>query len=303
MASLKMMLAGVAMMATRASAQETDDMGPAAFLWPEDRVWQGDWDNRGPCGSVAEPHNRTEFPMQSGQVALVAQDDSYDITLSISYSDDPQSNDDFETLIDAEHMRELDPGHVCVNLLDAPSSVSAGDNATIQIRYTAQFDNPQNETFYACADIVWVDVAHFTGVVPCFNATDPGAGDADWYHDPNNEDEDEDEDENEDDDDEDDDDDASSGSDGALEGNGDESSSNDNNGSGSGLSGGAIAGIVVGSLAGVGLIVAAGLVVYRRKQQRLRALRQQHSSRGVDWEAQPGKSTASTDSVRMENLS
>lgn len=73
MASLKMMLAGVAVMATRASAQETDDMGPAAFLWPEDRVWQGDWDNRGPCGSVAEPHNRTEFPMRTRVRTLVVE--------------------------------------------------------------------------------------------------------------------------------------------------------------------------------------------------------------------------------------
>lgn len=39
-----------------------DDMGPAAFMWPADRVWAAHADNTAPCGSVARPTNRTNFP-------------------------------------------------------------------------------------------------------------------------------------------------------------------------------------------------------------------------------------------------
>jgi hypothetical protein len=46
------------------SSSVTDDfMGPAAFMWPPDRVWSGDMDNQAPCGSRAAPGNRTKFPM------------------------------------------------------------------------------------------------------------------------------------------------------------------------------------------------------------------------------------------------
>jgi hypothetical protein len=49
---------------TPTNATVTDeDMGPAAFMWPPDRVWSGDMDNRAPCGSRAPAGNRTEFPL------------------------------------------------------------------------------------------------------------------------------------------------------------------------------------------------------------------------------------------------
>lgn len=81
-----------------------DEMGPAAFMWPADRVWAGDVDNRAPCGSRASAGNRTEFPLslsypwvnspcqtantdvEGGAISLVAQDDYYDAKISISYS-------------------------------------------------------------------------------------------------------------------------------------------------------------------------------------------------------------------------
>ena len=47
---------------TNASVTD-DEMGPAAFMWPPDRVWSGDEDNRAPCGSRADAGNRTEFPL------------------------------------------------------------------------------------------------------------------------------------------------------------------------------------------------------------------------------------------------
>lgn len=40
-----------------------DDMGPAAFMWPPDRVWSGDMDNQAPCGSRSAAGNRTKFPL------------------------------------------------------------------------------------------------------------------------------------------------------------------------------------------------------------------------------------------------
>lgn len=41
-----------------------EEMGPAAFMWPADRVWAASMDNTAPCGSVANPGNRSEFPMR-----------------------------------------------------------------------------------------------------------------------------------------------------------------------------------------------------------------------------------------------
>lgn len=234
--------------------------------------------------------------------------------LTFRSSLDPQSNDDFTTLIDAEHFREMDVGHTCVPISNAPTSVSPGENATLQIRYTANFDNPQNETFYACADITFVEARQFTFTVPCFNATEPenedGAG-GDWdYHG----------DDDLDDDDEDADDSSetssgptSSSTAGSEDGDNEESNEDSNeggsSGGSSGLGGGAIAGIVVGVVGGLALIGVAGLLFYRRRQKQLMATRQQNTSRGVKWEERDNTTTnnqggsVSSDSVRMQNLS
>ncbi|KAG9252273.1 uncharacterized protein F5Z01DRAFT_676153 [Emericellopsis atlantica] len=305
MAIFPKLLAGLALSVASSYAQdedpEYDDFGPAAFMWPEDRVWDAAVDNHAPCGSRAAPRNRTDFPLDNGQVALVAQDESWKIQLGISYKDDPLSNDDFDVIISQDAFKELDPGHTCIPWPKAPDSVSEGDLATLQVKYISEFDTPRNQTFYACADIVWVEPANFNIKVPCFNATEPdnedGAGD-DWdYHDDV---------ENDDDDKESssgDDDDNSQGSSDS-----EESNDSDNKKSSGGLSGGAIAGIVVGVLGGLGLIAAAALLIYRRKQQRLRQLRQANSARGVQWpdgQTAVGKGTGSVSdsSVRMQNLS
>lgn len=48
------------------TASVTDNyMGPAAFMWPPDRVWSGDMDNQAPCGSRAAAGNRTKFPIST----------------------------------------------------------------------------------------------------------------------------------------------------------------------------------------------------------------------------------------------
>lgn len=220
---------------------------------------------------------------------------------SPSCSADPKSNSDFNTLIDAKSFREIDPGHTCVPVSDAPDSVTAGDKATLQIKYIADFDKPVNETFYACADIRFVETASFKVAVPCFNATEPedsdGAG-KDWdFHDfdgdddkgnkteesPNGSD-------------------ADNSNDNNNSDNNSDSSKSEGGGGGSGLSGGAIAGIVVGVVAAVA-IAALALLIYRRRQRKLMELRQKHSSRGVEWNEPQAKGSVSSSSVRMQNLS
>lgn len=177
---------------------------------------------------------------------------------------------------------------------DPPSSVSAGDNATLQIKYIASFDTPHNQTFYACADITFVELLDFDEYIPCFNATKPEEDyDKDKDGDPHHDDDD-DEADNDNDDDDDDDNNESSGS---------QSGSSDKKSGSSGLSGGAIAGIVIGAIAGVALIAGAAFFLYRRKSRQQAALRQQHSARGVNWEDQPPKTSQSTGDVRMDNLS
>ncbi|KAJ4248796.1 hypothetical protein NW762_012634 [Fusarium torreyae] len=233
---------------TNASVTD-DEMGPAAFMWPPDRVWSGDVDNKAPCGSRSSAGNRTEFPLTGGAVALVAQDDYYNSKISISYSDNPTSNDDFETLIEEKSIADLNPGHSCVEVPDAPSKASAGDNATLQIIYKADWDAPHNQTFYACADITFVEASKFKFEIPCFNATEPGDDDkaAGATADP-----------------------SPTATHRATSSGSSEASDDDEDDKSSGskkLSGGAIAGIVIGSVAGVVLIAGAALFLWRRKQQ------------------------------------
>ncbi|KAJ4329265.1 hypothetical protein N0V84_000158 [Fusarium piperis] len=256
------------------TASVTDDeMGPAAFMWPPDRVWAGDVDNKAPCGSRASAGNRTEFPLTGGAVSLVAQDDYYDAKISISYSNDPSSNDDFETLIQERSIADLNPGHTCVVVPNAPSRVSAGDNATLQIIYRADWDAPHNQTFYACADITYVSEADFKFSIPCFNATEPGEDDKAAGV-------------------------TATGSPTATHLSTKESSGSSNNdeekssGGSKGLSGGAIAGIVIGSVAGVLFIAGAALFLWRRKQQ------QERNERIARMEDNARKHQLTTDSIR-----
>ncbi|EGX90684.1 hypothetical protein CCM_07104 [Cordyceps militaris CM01] len=266
-----------AIMASGAAAATTSDtIGPAAFMWPPDRVWSADADNTAPCGSIAGVQNRTVFPLQSGKIALVAQDESYDLELAVSYLEDPRSNGDFHNLIDMAAFKDIKLGHTCVTLPDAAPSVKAGTNATLQIKYIADFDKPENQTFYACADITYVAISDFKERIPCFNATEPSPGDNA----------------------------SKTGGSGAGATATASPSATPAASKKSGLSGGAIAGIVIGSLAGVGLIVAAALFIFRRKQQRLRVLRQQNSERGK-WAAggaEAARDSQSQGSVRMNNL-
>lgn len=252
-------------------------MGPAAFMWPPDREWSANMDNTAPCGTSQGVGNRTDFPLTGGAVALVDQDEGYDVQLSISYQNDPQSNADFNVLIASSNLKELAEGHTCVSIANPPDTVSAGSNATLQIIYTADFDSPQNQTFYACADITYVLNSDFTTSIPCFNATIP-------------------------------DDEASpttthgSSSATASSTSAATTSAAASGGSSKGISGGAIAGAVVGSIAGAAILGVAAFWLYRRHQRKNRAAQIERSARNVKWDVlHPGRDNASqnTENIPM----
>ncbi|KIW69580.1 hypothetical protein PV04_05450 [Phialophora macrospora] len=236
-------------------------MGPVAFLWPPDREWGAAQDNTAPCGSAASVVNRTEFPLLNGQIALVAQDESWSIQVAISHKNNPTSNDDFEVLIPAMRIPELNEGHQCYPVPNPAADIEALSNATLQIRYTSDFEDDRNETYYACADVTYVPTSQFTYQVPCFNAT------VDEFDIPDSDD--------------DDDDDASSSTDSAA---GVSATSEVTESSSSGLSGGAIAGIVVGVVVGVAALLGAIIFMWRRSQQKRRLRQQETSLRNVKWE-------------------
>ncbi|GJC97083.1 GPI anchored protein [Colletotrichum higginsianum] len=276
--SVKTFLAlGLASVACAQHTKQDDEMGPAAFMWPADRVWSGDMDNQEPCGSRAGVGNRTQFPLVGGKVALVAQDDYYNTKISISYKNDPTTNSDFTTLIEEQSVADLNPGHTCVDIPNPPSSVAAGGNATLQIIYRADWDAPHNQTFYACSDITYVDAATFNTRIPCFNATEPGEDDIAA---------------------------TASASASASASNSASNSGSSSSGGGGGLSGGAIAGIVIGAVAGVGLLIGAALFFYRKSQQKKRNSRlarmEENARNSEHWTA--GKNSSSQNSVQLNNL-
>ncbi|KAK5654909.1 hypothetical protein OQA88_6665 [Cercophora sp. LCS_1] len=257
----------------------SDDMGPAGFMWPPDRTWSQQVDNIGPCGTVeGASTNRTKFPLRGGRVSLVAQDDSYHAYLSMSFKNDPRTQSDFTYVLNPNGITEIDPGHTCYDIKDPPFNIAAGTNATIQIQYTADFDRPENQTFYACADITYVAAENFNlAQIPCFNATSPDDVPAP----------------------------TGTGIPDNLPGHGDNepplsSGVPSNEGGSNGLGKGAIAGIVVGVVLGVSLIAGLALFWYREKQKRERLERQRDSGRGVAWVEDPPKDSASAGSFRME---
>jgi len=69
------------------------------------------------------------------------------------------------------NISEIEPGHQCYGVPNAPSNIAAGTNATIQLEYWAHEYSSTNQTFYACADITFVEPADFNIEAPCFNVT------------------------------------------------------------------------------------------------------------------------------------
>ncbi|KAI1454371.1 hypothetical protein F4805DRAFT_439811 [Annulohypoxylon moriforme] len=148
-------------------------MGPVAFLWPDDRPWSASADNSGPCGSSSGVSNRTIFPLTQGTVALSIADDAWNVNFSIAYDNTPTIQSQFTQQVVSE-VSEIEPGHQCYKVASIPSTVTAGTNATIQLEYWSNIDNElggANQTFYACADITFVETKDFDITAPCFNVT------------------------------------------------------------------------------------------------------------------------------------
>ncbi|KAF7916427.1 uncharacterized protein EAE98_010727 [Botrytis deweyae] len=158
----------------RVSGEAETANGPVEFVWPEQRTWYAAWQNNSPCGrNDGTVGNRTDFPLDSGKVALVASGETWDVVVRIAYMDKPTTQSDFTTQI-LHTVSELEAGHQCYTTPDSPSDIEAGTNATIQLEYTSTYDGSGNETFYACADITFIKESDFTTSVSCFNATVTG---------------------------------------------------------------------------------------------------------------------------------
>ncbi|KAJ4288233.1 hypothetical protein N0V88_007422 [Collariella sp. IMI 366227] len=255
-------------------------MGPASFMWPPDRAWSQAMDNIAPCGSIAGVVNRTAFPITGGKIALTAQDDSYNTQISISFNNNPQSQSDFTPLVTSP-IPELNPGHTCLSL---PQFTVTGTNATIQLVYTADFDRPENQTFYACADITFVVADTFNpATVPCFNATDdvndvpaPTATGL------------------------------PTGT--ALPGHGEsgppltQPGTDDGEDKKGGLSKGGIAGVVVGCVVGVAVVLGLGLLWYRERARKERLVRERDAGRTVPWSESGQKTVGKTGPIRLGDM-
>ncbi|KAL2067589.1 hypothetical protein VTL71DRAFT_2014 [Oculimacula yallundae] len=143
-------------------------MGPVAFLWPADRAWDGAHDNTGPCGSTAAIVNRTLFPIGTmGSIQTTVAADASKMAIRIAYGNNPTSQTEFQDT--QGNVTSMEPGHQCYPIETDSKKVTPGSNATIQIEYRGN-DSGTDETFFACADITFVDSATFDAKnVMCFN--------------------------------------------------------------------------------------------------------------------------------------
>ena len=191
---------------------------------------------------------------------------------------DPKTDSDFQVLISSEAVKELNPGHQCLNITNPPSNIVAGANATLQVKYISDgLDNKLNETYYACADITYVAASSFNfASIPCFNASIPNAprpsttSTADL---------------------------SGADSSSAVQGEG-------ASGTNSGLSGGVIAGIVIGVVLGVAALGVLLFFLYRRDQRQKRVVDHVTSARNnVKWDGEAASRGESANSVPLENLS
>lgn len=86
LASLLAILPSLAVAQTHGEGEEGSSMGPVAFMWPSDRIWDAAHDNTAPCGSANEPSNRTIFPLSQGSVALSIADDAWHVAFRLALS-------------------------------------------------------------------------------------------------------------------------------------------------------------------------------------------------------------------------
>jgi hypothetical protein len=85
---------------------------------------------------------------------------------------DPKSVADFVPFMD-RRVTKLGVGIACINVPNAAAHVKAGDKATFQLRYFSDYDSPTNQSFFACADITYVEPSDIPYPFPCINTTEP----------------------------------------------------------------------------------------------------------------------------------
>lgn len=141
-----------------------------------------------------------------------------------------------------------------------PGAMRLSTRAPVSPRYLLLCDERADH-----ADITFVEVQDFTYQVPCFNAT---TGDFDLPSDDEDED-------------------GSTGSSPSSDSSSASSTPSSSSSGGGGLSGGAIAGIVVGVIAGLALLGAGVFFIWRLRNQRERLRAQEASVRAVKWEERP----------------
>lgn len=165
---------------------------------------------------------------------------------------EPSNSSDFEVIIPQSRIPNLEFSHVCLNLPDLPSLASDGQNATLQIRYTAEYIDPDhhhkrhaasNETFYVCADVTLVESEVFDFEIPCFNVTADYEDEEEHGHSHGDDDE------------------------GHEHDDDDESEDGGHGHSHDGLSGEVIAGIVIGSVVGAALIALVAWYLIRKDRR------------------------------------
>ncbi|KAL2106557.1 hypothetical protein VUR80DRAFT_6549 [Thermomyces stellatus] len=225
------------------SKGDYDHMGALGVMWPPDREWSENDAREAPCGNVDGVVNRTEFPLSGAFLEFEQTDVVYDLEVYVSLDEsDPESNEDFER-ISPEPIPSLDFAHVCIPAPNLPTA-SPDQNATLQFRYVAAYHSHKrhpstNETFYLCSDITLVSPTFVAqDEMPCFNiSSDELDGHTHDGH--------------------------TQGHSGQEDG-------------GEDLSGGAIAGIVVGSVAGLAIIAGAAWFLWRR------AASEEESKRQID---------------------
>ena len=76
---------------------------------------------------------------------------------------DPTTQSEFNDQV-VSNIAEVAPGHQCYSV-DRHEGIPAGTNATIQLKYWSDFEgenNGNNQSFFACADIVSVTVKKYS---------------------------------------------------------------------------------------------------------------------------------------------
>lgn len=172
-------LASASFAAAQSHGEEySQTMGPVAFLWPPDREWSEGTENIAPCGTASGPMtNRSQFPLDGGHVALVAQAQAWAVNVRISFRSNPTSQNDFQDWFASNITDDLDTAHMCYSTPSVPSSIKSGDFGTIQLEYNA-IDGSQNVSHFACADVYFVELNKFQNngfSAMCFNTTEDEA--------------------------------------------------------------------------------------------------------------------------------